>query len=97
MHQCFVDLIYLVVGIHLSNRTGPSTGLRRFRVITLAGPEFEIIQPDQSRPGTESVRLAQGLIEQMVGARETRVACIHRRRGDAGEAEWPCFARDLAR
>ena len=43
MYQGLVDLIHLIAGIHLGDRTGPGTGLRSLGIVTLAGAEFKVV------------------------------------------------------
>src|SRR6266446_3132404 len=89
MHESVVDAVELILCVHLRDRAGPSAGLRRLRVVTLAGAELEIVEPNEPRLGAEVSRRLERKAEQMVGARETRVGHIHDRRRDAGEAQRP--------
>src|SRR6185437_10648314 len=97
VHQRLVDLVHLVLFVHLRDRTRPRAGLRGFRVVALAGAEFQIVEPDQPRLGAEVARLLQGVIEQVIGAGKARIGCIHRGGRDAGKPQWSRRALYLAR
>src|SRR5260370_15846083 len=96
MHESVVDAVELILCVHLRDRAGPSAGLRRLRVVTLAGAELEIVEPNEPRLGAEVSRRLARKAEQMVGAREARGGHIHDRRRDAGEAQRPGRALGLA-
>ena len=63
----------------------------------LAGAEVELVQLDHPRLGAEFAGGFQGMIEQMVRAREARVGGVHRRRRNAGKPQRPRRPLDLAR
>src|SRR5262245_64560892 len=97
MHEGIVDAVQLVACVHLRDRAGPGAGLRRLRIVTLAGAELEIVEPNEPRLGAEIDRRLERTIEQVVGAREARVALVHDGRRDAGETQRPRRTFGLAR
>src|SRR5215510_4161666 len=97
MHEGIVDAVQLVACVHLRDRAGPGAGLRRLRIVTLAGAELEIVEPNEPRLGAEIDRRLEGIIEQIVGARKARVGHVHYGRRDAGETKWPWRTFGLAR
>src|SRR5215831_18415259 len=101
VHEGLIDAVELVARIHLRDRAGPGAGLRRLRIVTLAGAELEIVEPDEPRLDTEVNRRLERTVEQVVGAREARVGRVHDGRRDASETQRPRrtlgFARERMR
>ena len=97
VHQGLVDAVELVARVHLGDRAGPGAGLRRLRIVTLAGAELEIVEPNEPRLGAELGGRLERMVEQMVGAREARIGLIHHGRRDAGETQRPRRTLGLAR
>src|SRR5215510_8185648 len=97
MHEGIVDAVQLVACVHLRDRAGPGAGLRRLRIVTLAGAELEIVEPNEPRLGAEIDRRLERTIKQIVGAREARVGHVHYGRRDASETQRPRRTFGLAR
>src|SRR5262249_8807708 len=89
--------LQLVASVHLRNRARPRAGPRRLRIITLAGAELEIVESNEPRVGAKIARGLDRMVEQIVGARETRVGHVHHGRRDASETKPPRRTFGLAR
>src|SRR6516225_9752087 len=83
--------------VHLRDRARPRAGPRRLRIITLAGAELEIVESNEPRVGAKIARGLDRMIEQIVGARETRVGHVHHGCRDASETKPPRRTFGLAR
>src|SRR5262245_39361986 len=97
MREGIVDAAQLVACVHLRDRAGPGAGLRRLRIVTLAGAELEIVEPYEPRLGAEIDRRLERTIKQIVGTREARVGHVHYGRRDAGKTQRPRRTFGLAR
>src|SRR6516162_7247534 len=97
VHEGIIDTVQLVARVHLRDRARPGAGLCCLRIVTLAGPKLEIVEPYEPRFGAEVTRRLKRMIEQIVGARETRIGRVHYGRRDAGKTQWPWGTFRLAR
>ena len=66
MHQSLIHLVHFVLRIHLGDRARPGAGAGGLGVIALAGAEFELVEPDQSRLGAVRGRSVDRTAEQVV-------------------------------
>src|SRR6516225_9721204 len=97
MHEGIIDAVQLVARIHLRDRARPGPGLCRLRIVTLAGPKLEIVEPYEPRFDAEVTRRLERMIEQIVGAREARIGRVHYGCRDAGKTQRPWRTFRLAR
>src|SRR6516225_6412579 len=97
MHEGIIDAVQLVARVHLRDRARPGAGLRRLRIVTLAGPKLEIVEPYEPRVGAEVTRRLKRMVKQIVGAREARIGRVHYGCRDAGKTRRPWRTFRLAR